>query len=187
MLFQPKLLINKDRGMAQNEVLVVLLILFVISFFSFFNYRKAQILGRDIQRKNDLKHVATALDDYFKTNGAYPKAENGKIMACGTKVEPKPCRWGADHLGSSMQTIPVDPLASTKDYRYVYFSNTREFQLYAHLERDDDAEYNKSIAVRDMECGTVTCNFGVANGKTPLDHELPIPTEATSGGLPNEQ
>lgn len=171
-------------SMSKNERLVVLGTLGVIIVLSVINFGKAQVLSRDIQRKNDLRHTAKALDEYFKDNNGYPGAFDGKIVACGSTT-PAPCRWAGDTLGLYMGTIPQDPLAASNGYSYSYFSSTREFQVYAHLERIGDGEYNKSIESRGLKCGNQICNFGVASGNTPLDQDLPVNAPATESALPN--
>ncbi|OGY07212.1 MAG: hypothetical protein A3D24_00175 [Candidatus Blackburnbacteria bacterium RIFCSPHIGHO2_02_FULL_39_13] len=179
---------SKDFKMTKIESRVVIVTLLVIGLLSFFNLRNAEVLARDIQRKNDLKHVATALGEFFKKYGEYPQALDGKMVACGTPPDLKPCRWAADKIEGIMDLIPQDPLASSKEYSYLYFSNSREFQLFAHLERKQDEEYNESVAQRKLNCGKVECNFGVVNGNIPLDRELSVfkVNEATKSSLLNE-
>lgn len=163
--------------MTKNEFVVVMGILLAIGLLAAFNFRSSIVKARDVQRKNDLKHVASALNDYFKDVGAYPESRDGKIMACnpvlredGLGYNFEPCEWGKDKI---VNPLPIDPL-SAQGFDYTYISDTRNFQLYAGLERTRDVEYNESIVRRDLRCGPAVCNFGVPSShKVELDKELP--------------
>ena len=76
---------SKDFKMTKIESRVVIVTLLVIGLLSFFNLRNAEVLARDIQRKNDLKHVATALGDFSKNMGNIPRHLMGKWLL----VEPR--------------------------------------------------------------------------------------------------
>ena len=156
----------------RQEIKVVGIILLVIFLFFTINVQKAQILYRDVQRKNDLKHIASTLEDYLQDNSAYPPSKDGKIVACGDTLSPQPCNWGSDPLGQYTDRLSEDPLEYMDTYHYVYLSDTRNFQLLAHLETKSDDEYNKKVEQRNIACGKGICNFALANGKTPVDVDL---------------
>lgn len=159
----------QGSGMTKPETIFVAVTLFIIFAFSFVNLKKGEVLARDVQRKNDLKHIDAALNDYLKDNVGYPPSKDGKIMACGNPAGSQPCGWGQDGIGSYIQFLPRDP---SWDFDYVYLSDTRNFQLLAHLERKDDDEYNGKVEARKINCGKGVCNFAIADGKTPVDRDL---------------
>lgn len=161
--------------MTRQELVVVVVTMLAIIIFGGINMRNAQVLARDIQRKNDLKHVAAALRSYREDIRSYPKSENGKIVACGDQQNPRVCLWGKEGIGDYINPLPEDPLPMPVGYDYTYISNARDFQLFARLERRDDAEYNVKIANRKLACGHGECNFGIASSDdVPLDQELGI-------------
>ena len=180
-----------SAGMSLPEIKVVGAILFVIVAFSLWNFRLANIRARDIQRKNDLKHIKTALDNYAKEVGLLPVSRDNKILACDPRVisqesspsgnqeiEFKPCDWGLDKIvnpyteAAFIDGLPIDPLSS-QGRTYIYLSNGRNYQLLASLEQKNEAEYNKGVAQRNLLCGDKTCNFAVASSNNlPLDKSI---------------
>lgn len=181
-------------GMSKNEFIFVVATLLVIGALAFVNFQSAEVQARDVQRKNDLRALRGGFNAYFKEVGAFPKGQNGKVVACGNLPGTQECVWGADPVVDPknpekvyIKILNVDPKASSEGYAYVYFSNTRDFQLLAHLERRQDAEYNEGVAKRGISCGTKICNFGVgASDDKGLDRELPswTPSSATESGFP---
>lgn len=166
--------------MTKNEILVVGGILLVIGVAASFNFRSALVKARDVQRKNDLKHIGAALNYYFDDYGAYPESFDGQIAACGDPLSPSPCQWGVDGISDYINPLPIDPLSS-RGYQYIYLTNTRNFQLYAALEREVDSEYNLSVVTRQLVCGEKICNFGVGSrDNVKLDQELPEATESAT-------
>lgn len=181
--------------MTKNEFLVVLAMLAAILLISLPNFRTSKVQARDVQRKNDLKHVRAALENYFKDFNAYPRSRDGRILACGSENELRSCEWGEDLVRDIrdpeyppyINPLPRDPLSPS--YSYIYISNTRNFQLFATLEDKDDDEYNKKVAERALKCGDKLCNFGLTSSRDiAIEEELPPenPKEATESSLPNE-
>lgn len=148
--------------MTKTELKVVIGILLAIAIPGYFNMQQAQVLARDIQRKNDLKHVATALSAYRKDHSTYPESREGKIVACGHDFF-NPCEWGKDPIMNYINPMPEDPYSPHRGIEYLYFSNTRDFQLFAYLERTDDAEFMSGVLKRNLQCGIKICNFGVTS------------------------
>lgn len=171
--------------MTRTELKVVIGILLAIAIPAYFNLRQAEVLARDIQRKNDLKHIATALKVYAKDFSTYPASSGGKIVACGVENS-RACEWGEDPIMDYINPMPEDPHSPHKGIEYLYLSNTRDFQLFAHLERKDDAEFNQAVLARNLECGTRLCNFGATSSDDikPED-ELGSVTSSPSP-LPND-
>lgn len=164
--------------MKKNELIFTGIILGLISFFGIISLLKAQVLARDIQRKNDLKHIATSLDNYRKQVSAYPVSRNGKMVSCLVDEIFRECEWGRDSLESTQEAfikpLPEDPLAPGGKYSYVYSSNIRNYQIFASLEQSKDDEINQTVINRNIKCGDHICNFGVSSSGTPLDEELSI-------------
>ncbi|MBI2268472.1 MAG: hypothetical protein HYU80_03470 [Candidatus Blackburnbacteria bacterium] len=169
-----------QQGFTKNEILMVGLILTIIWGLALFNFRTSLVRARDVQRKNDLKHIATALNMYLNDFASYPPARDGKIFACGEIEKPSPCEWGKDGIRDITDSsyppyidrIPEDPLAPGKKYSYLYVTDGKNFQLFAHLENSKDDEYKEGVARRKLACGSQICNFGVASGDTPVEKEL---------------
>lgn len=164
------------------ELVFTLLILLAVFVLSFFNMLKAQVLARDIQRKNDLKHIATALGDYLKDGNPYPADFEGEIKACLKDNAFLPCEWGKDSLESTksayIKPLPEDPLAPGGKYKYIYKSNTRDFHLYTALERKDDDEFDEGLFARGIMCGDFVCNFGLTSSNDfPTSKLLPQNTK----------
>ncbi len=161
----------KIRGVNHRELTFIVIVLGLVGGFSYFNFQKSYIRARDVQRKNDLKHIATALSSYQYDFGYYPPSREGKILACGSFENLRTCEWGADTLRDIsdleyppyIATLPNDPHQSRNLARYKYISNTQNFQLYASLESKNDAEYNENVVSLNLDCGGRMCNFRVTS------------------------
>lgn len=163
--------------MTKNEIIFTVSVMAVIGLAGGYNLSQSKVLARDIQRKNDLKHIATGLADYRKDVGVYPQALDGKIAACGDPIGTKGCEWAVDKLESTQSAyltpLPEDPLSPPKAIEYYYVSNGRDFQIFASLERRTDAEFNKGVEARNLQCGSKICNFGVSSDvSSPPDGPL---------------
>lgn len=166
--------------MKKNEIIGVAIILLVIWVAAFFNLKNSILLARDVQRKNDLKHIASALTDYTNKVGSYPKAQYGKIASCGPAFD-QACRWGLDPLVATdsaeiMDRLPNDPSWADKVF-YLYRSNIRDYQLYASLEDESDEEISRGIEEQGFACGVAICNFGLSSSKLPLTEDIEQVTE----------
>lgn len=176
---------------SKQEIKTIGVILFIIAFISFFNFRVSIRRARDNQRKNDLGTLQSALGEYKQNVGIFPlSSEDGKIIACKgedtyfdeelkTWKNIKPCDWGKDSLKDLsdsndlifMSPIPIDP-KNLDGLSFRYISNGKRYQLFAHLEGKDEAEYNVIIEKRGIACGSEICNYGRAYSTTPLDKSI---------------
>ena len=169
---------------------IIFLILFAISVPNFALSIKR---SRDNTRKGDLGSILSALADYQKDYSSFPASTaDGKILACkrpedkvevdekgNFKVELIPCDWGKSGLfdftedppAAYMSNIPNDP-QSKLGLTYFYISNGRRYQIYTHLESEDDDQYDEGIIERGIMCGNKICNMGRAHANTPLDKTL---------------
>lgn len=158
----------KLKDINSNELKFVVSVLALIGIFSYFNFQLSFVRARDVQRKNDLKHIASALASYVYDFGSYPESRDGAILACGTRDNLKPCQWGVDGIRDLtdpsyppyLDRLPKDP---SEGRTYVYASDTRNFSLFASLEDKRDAEYNDKIALQGLRCGVFICNFRVGS------------------------
>ena len=169
------------KSRTKTEVLVVVFTLIAIWTLAFFNFRISQVKARDIQRKNDLKHVRAALHEYQKHNELYPLGENGKIVGCGVAETLQICEWGEGVIYNKLKSppepiinpLPRDPQAGTFGRTYVYESDGKGFRLYAHLEQKNEIEYNRDVEKLGKLCGKEVCNFGITSSSdTSLLEEL---------------
>ena len=172
----------KFIGYSKKEFVAVGIILFVIAGLSYGNFAIAERRSRDQQRKAQVAHVHNMLEKYVEDFGRYPKSSReGQLIACGTDPNNlQPCNWGWDPLKdvsdpnypAYIDRLPADPQHG-KGVRYMYFSDGIRYQLYASLEgRADEDEYDETIEKLGIWCGVRVCNFGKANGRTPLDKSL---------------
>ena len=175
----------------KSELKIVGSILFIIFVISFFNFRISIRRARDNQRKNDLGTLQSALDTYNQSMGTFPlSSPDGKIVACKgpethfdeeirSWINVIECDWGKDKLESLsdldstifMNPIPIDP-KNLDGISFLYLSNGKRYQLFAHLEGTDEAEYNRIIESRNLNCGNQICNYGRAYSSTPLDKTI---------------
>lgn len=162
---------SKNITWSKTELLVVLCTLIAIWTSAFFNFRISQIKARDIQRKNDLKHIRAALEEYRKIGNVYPLSEsNGRIIACGTS-EDVICDWGTGVIYNTKKSppqpiidpLPRDPQSGSHGRLYIYESNSKHFKLYASLEQKDEIEYNAQLEKLNKKCGSEICNFGITS------------------------
>jgi len=159
----------------KKEFIYVFLILAVVFSATLINYQGAVRRARDAQRKQDIRDIHDALEDYHTTIGSYPVSEDGKIVICDTSEKNKTgnpifrkCEWGEN---SFIIRLSGDPMTS-KGFSYYYLSDTKYFQLFASLEGSDEVEYDQKINSRNLPCGSKICNFGLGSPRTPLDKSL---------------
>lgn len=170
----------------RKEITGLSVIMVVLLFFMLFNFSISERKARDSQRKQDVRDIANALEAYRDDFGSFPASDNGKIVGCDTGKKDnlgmpilRACNWGEDFFGNSVDTkvrkylerIPVDP-RNSQGMSYYYLSDGRFFQLFASLEGEDEAEYDRVIIARNLVCGNKICNFGLASSHTPLDKSI---------------
>lgn len=156
------------KGFTLIELMIVMVIMGILAAIGVTAFMASQIKGRDAQRKESLKGIASALELYYNDKGSYPAADSsGYILACYSGGVTVRCdRSDTDHSimtdGTTiyMATIPGDP---TPTQNYFYVSNGKQFQLYAHLQNNQDSQII-TPAASGTSCGTnADCNYGVAS------------------------
>jgi type II secretory pathway pseudopilin PulG len=190
------------KPFSRNEIISVSLILLIISGVTFFNLQISLRRARDVQRRADISTIHEALLAYQSDFGFFPPATaDGKILACKADnfdeivaklkdVEEdrfnilrqglRGCNWGEDAFRDVtddsyppyLEKLPADPKTG-EGLTYLYLSDMKLFQLYAHLEGGSSEEgYRQGIVERGLSCGTAICNFGKAYGDTPLEMSI---------------
>src|SRR3989338_7758435 len=61
------------KGFTLIELMVAITIIAIISTIGLVTYSKAQMLGRDAKRKQDLRSISIALQLYYQANKRYPE------------------------------------------------------------------------------------------------------------------
>jgi type II secretory pathway pseudopilin PulG len=172
-------------SLSKKDFTVIFIIFSFLLLITVLNMRVSFRKSRDQQRKGDIRAIYDALNRYNDEFSFYPGSQNGKILACKGPVNKfgypdfVPCEWGEDSIRDIfddsyppyLENLPKDP-QSDKGAQYLYLSTGSHFQLYAALESSNQDEYNPSIVARNLSCGNRICNFGLANGETPLDKSL---------------
>jgi prepilin-type N-terminal cleavage/methylation domain-containing protein len=176
------------RAFTLVELLVVIAIISILATLILSAFRSTQARSRDGQRKSDLKEISHALEMFYSDHKVYPadSGASGEIKACpwtegdpGLSVD---CVWGEDEMRDSQTTyfrvLPTDPIASQK-YFYNRLQNGQAFQLFAHLENEEDRNCIKNtegipdctIDIGGIEnCGE-NCNFAITSANvSPEDY-----------------
>ena len=173
----------------KQELIIVGAILIAIIGVSIPNFATSIMRARDSQRKNDLGTLKNALATFQNDLGSYPlSSADGKILACDpvettavskeTVITYGSCDWGNDPFADELdptypayiKILPHDPKSDT-GASYLYISNGARFQVYAHLEVEED-EFDPKIVARGLACGDQICNFGKSSGDTPLEKSI---------------
>lgn len=155
------------RGFTLIELMVAISIIAIIATVGLISYSKAQSVGRDAKRKQDLRSISVALELYRQTNGSYPAATS-QSWANGRLISAKGATWitGMDNkyisnLPSEPKGADTDPLNAATNYGYVYWSGPTSpgtptngcpnsstgggyFILIARLENSSDKDTNKN-------------------------------------------
>lgn len=122
---------NKN-GFTLIELLMVIIIISILAVISASSYRLAQIKARDVERKSDLEAVFKSLMLYYNDTGTFPdeksfsfgNSETGFVGNDGTIY---------------MRETPIDP-KNIDDYKYVYKTDGKIFNLFANLENKNDSQ-----------------------------------------------
>lgn len=142
-----------SRGFTLLELLVAIGIMAVLTGMAIFNFNQSRVRARDIQRKNDLKQLQTALEVYKNDTNSYPGAGN-------------------------YQTTLMSPVAYTKslfkdprsgewvDYVYIPSVDLKTYYLQSCFENAADASKTTNVAQCDLFDPINHCSCGISTPKT---------------------
>jgi len=126
---------SSNKGFSLIELLVVLGIMAVLTGLIAFNFNAARSRSRDLQRKNDLKELRTALELYKNDNQQYPSSADYSALI-GTLS-------AAGYIKSTLQdpklTLTGDP-ESWEEYAYATESPYATYSLSVCLENRSDSQ-----------------------------------------------
>lgn len=172
---------NKKNFFTKKESKVVSVIFICLVILIGYNLKASIRKGRDNIRKSDISAMQGALGQYKEKYHVFPESKNGKIVGCVTDdtffdedleryVNLGECEWGEDGF-ENLERLPLDP-SFEEGRSYLYFSNTKHFQIFTALEGKGESEYTESVVKRSLDCGEAICNFGKKDGNAPLNISL---------------
>lgn len=175
----------KKSGLTLIELLVTVTVLVTLLsvLFAAVNPPAQFQKIRDGKRKADLDQVKKALQVYFEDNGRYPPSTGTTPGLTPYQLENQsttPAPWGGTGFSPFMSNLPSDPLSSTTNRSYVYYSDTlgQTYLLYTNLERGsndpnscpnaDSSHCPNAQNNMDQICsgGSGFCNYGVTSSNT---------------------
>ncbi len=124
---------RRAGGFTLVELLMVIIIIGIVSLLSASSYRTAQIKSRDTERKANLNALHKSLMMYYNDTGSFPNLASDRLFgnsAVGLT--------GANGI-IYMRETPKDPKDSG-DYKYVYKTDGKMFNLFANLENKKDSQ-----------------------------------------------
>lgn len=168
-------------GFTLPEFLGVLAIVAIIISAMIWNFQASKVKMRNEQRKANARSIVYSVQSYHQDFGVYPRSENGKILGCGQPDHLIVCEYGKDKLidlrnpngNPYLNPIPYDP-SDGQGVSYNYISSGAEFQVYAHLEQNDDPEYSTLVESFGLKCGQKVCNYGISYRAGPVKEQLKV-------------
>ena len=170
---------QRPRGFTLIELLVVIAIIGILAAFVVVSLSGAQGKARDAQRKNDVKQIATALEQYKSdSQGAAYYPTDTTLQVLVTK--------------GYMKKVPTDPKTGT-DYTYQPVPDAvspTSYRLYASLEGCDAATIQPCIAATpnysatspDLTVVAYSGGTGGTSTPSPTGSGSPTPTPKATGG-----
>jgi general secretion pathway protein G len=120
------------------ELLIVITILGILMTIGYQSFYRSQEKARDAERKSDLRQIQKAMELYEqdRPNPEYP---NRDTTGADTWAQ-----FQSDlETNEYMKDVPNDPMGTTRgwvDYEYIRGADQLEYDLYACLENEDDAD-----------------------------------------------
>jgi len=144
-------------GFTLVELLVVISIIGILAALIVVNLAGARERARDVQRKNDLRQIQTALRLYFNDFQQFPTSNFNRIQHGTTQYN-----WGSAFSvnGNLYIDLPKDPV-SAGEYIYQYRRNPNngdEYCLWVRLENASDKQILESQERCSAAC--VDANLG---------------------------
>lgn len=137
------------KGFTLIELLVAMGIMAVLTGMAIFNFNQSRVRARDVQRKNDIKQLQSALELYKNDNNQYPEAVNYQTLLID---------------GSYIKSEFKDPRSSEwVDYQFVHdpAGDLKNYYLQTCLENTADSSKTTNttlcnkFAVTQCKCGTI--------------------------------
>ena len=158
------------KKFTKTETKIISTIFIVLIFFISINILVSLRKGRDANRKNDISAMQGAVDTYLQKYREFPKSTvDGKIIGCfneDPRFDPVtdvvlnaiPCECGVSTF-ENIKVLSRDP-SFAKGRGYLYISDGDKYEIYVSLEGKNEAEYDKSVVVKNLQCGSSICNYG---------------------------
>ena len=155
----------------KNETRIIITIFSALFLITSYNMSISLRKGRDSIRKNDFSALQKGLDTYYQKYRAFPLSScDGNIDGCfndkvvqdklsGLPLNVIPCIWGESEF-EGIKTMVRDPKYKNGS-SYLYVSDGKGYKLYIALEGKDEAEYQKATEMKNLQCGTKICNYGI--------------------------
>lgn len=157
---------QRRAGFTLIELMIAITIVAIISTVGIISYSKAQSLGRDAKRKQDLRSIAIALELYYQKNKTFPTGGTNCNYAGGWCRSQNNNPWIPQLDINYMSDVPKDPNSNTDQpwwspgggYAYIGIScggNTPPyFALITTLENANDPD---TLAKKNYKwCGGAT-------------------------------
>lgn len=144
---------NKKKSFTLLEMLVVIGIISVLVSIGFSSYSTAQKKSRDAKRKNDLKAIQNAFEQYYSIcNYQYPPA----LPPGGSKLTATTTNCPSLSSNVDIITIPTDPLGG--NYQCAGTCNSSGYTICPkdlgggkYLETENCNSTNKSCCVSNLQ------------------------------------
>lgn len=143
-------MLKKHNGFTLIELLVVISIIGVLVGVSIFGLSGARESSRDARRKSDLELIRAGLEMYKADCNIYPASLGTSLVGSGTPA-------GCAVLNTYVASIPSDPIAASRSYRYS--TTTTGYEICASLEQQGLPSISCGGS---SNCGT-TCNYKITN------------------------
>ncbi len=162
-----------QKGMSTIEILVIVAILLILMLALYRTLGRDVDKARDADRKQDLKEIKVAFENYYNDKGCYPP--EGALDTCGdTALAPYLPQVPCDKLGHSYLYLPVANAqgASCGGYRILTKLSILKDPMIVQVGCPNGCG-GIPVGIADPN----SYNYGIAEG-VPLDQSLtsPIPT-----------
>lgn len=149
-----------QSGLTMIELLIVLAILGIFAILFLLSMTGQTSKGRDAKRKDDLKKIQIAFEDYYNDNDCYPDGDVLDECFSTTALEPY------------LREIPCDPLT---DEPYVYEGLAADqcsgYRVLVQLENENDPAIAKLGCTTAGGCNysDTSYNYGISSGANVSD------------------
>lgn len=183
--FSPQEMPNPMASGGKNIFLIIILVVLLASGGLYFAYWKGWIFApketlvpiinnqteqtaqtRDLQRKNDLVNIKSALKQYYQINQSYPLSQKVQNLSESDNII-------ATQLKDFISPLPKDPSSPT--YYYGYISDGKTFTLTAVLEDKNDPNGKEVGNYLIYEITDISVELPIAPTDTLSDEDVLVP------------